>query len=237
MTKKYSGKTGIFAKLEKEYVRTVESEYAQRISELKTLAVRYAKPRQLFPGGVVTATMGFLTGLAFTGMGAFILWKVEWRWNNEFFMMSDGTGEFFLAYFATVLGALLTIQMVRYFLRLKKPLLSLGPDGVELWDGAITLPWIAIMRYEVFLNKHSGIIVGTTLTLFLHIDVPAPKHAEIPAPTLDIGPQQLRYDKKHHTIMLSTIKFAGLDRDALDDLFGNYLRAGLARVVLRNLTR
>jgi hypothetical protein len=60
MTYKHSEKTGISAKFRKEYARTVESKSAQRISELETLAVRYAKPRQLFPGGVVTAALGFL---------------------------------------------------------------------------------------------------------------------------------------------------------------------------------
>jgi hypothetical protein len=217
MTGKYSEKTTISAKFWQEHIRTTKSESTQRISELETLAAGYAEPRQIFPGGVVPATLLLLTGLAFTGIVAFLLWERAWKGNIEFVVMVLGG----------VLYSLVTILMVRYFLRLKKPLLHLGPDGVELLDGAITLPWTAIMRYEVFLHYTSGIFpLTTTLTLFLHADVPIPKLS------FDLW---LRYSKKHHTITLKTIKFAGLSSDALDDLFGKYLRAGHARAKLRDL--
>jgi hypothetical protein len=214
MTGKYSEKTTVSAQFWQEHVRTTKSESTQRISELETLAAGYAEPRQIFPGGVVPAALFLLTGLAPTGILAFLLWKRAWKGNIEFVVMVLGV----------VLCSLLTILMVRYFLRLKKPLLSLGPDGMEL-DGAITLPWTAIMRYEVFLH-YSGIFPLTTLTLFLHADVPIPKLS------FDFW---LHYSKKHHTITLNIIKFAGLNSDAFDDLFGKYLRAGRARAALRDL--
>jgi hypothetical protein len=184
MTGKYSEKTTSSAKFWQEHVRTTKSESIQRISELETLAAGYAEPRQIFPGGVATAALLLLTGLTFTGGFAFLLWKRAWKGNIELVVIVLGD----------VLVSLLTILMVRYFLRLKKPLLNLGPDGVELWDGTITLPWTVIMRYEVFSVHHHGIIAGTILILFLHADVPAPK----------LGFEfQLRYFKKHHKMQVA----------------------------------
>ena len=197
------------AKLEEQSANTAEAERSQRIRELETLSSKYTETRQLFAGGVVTMALMLLAGLVFIGLGVQLMGKEGTTW-----LLSLG------------LGAVLIAVTVPFFARLKKPVLTLGSDGIVIRDGEIILPWTAIADFDFNTTGLLFVTTGTTLWIYLQQDTPAPK--------IGFG-RQVRYNAKQHRIVLNVIKFAGLNGNALAELFGGYLQAGHARAALRDM--
>ena len=195
----------VSAALEAEFSSTAKSDRDDRIATLRELAARGTDSVTLFERGVFICLVAVLAGPALLAI-PFLAHDMPVGAKWLFWVMGP---------FTTVAGASL-------LLRLRKPFLTLSPDGIMFANLQKPLPWTAIEDIGIgtaTANKKSGVF----LTLDLAGGFVPPSFA---------GDRRIKYRPKKQDIIATAMGIKGHDTDAFAKLVLDHWRGGQARAEL-----